>query len=157
MMKKVIIITAMALLNTQFCLAQTVDVTKLIEITFKNSYVNNPYMKKAFIFSVSVSVNNLGRVDSIYFSKTEDVELKDAMDLYRIRKSVNEEKVFFSHYKNCVITIPIMALNLNDQYISNQQQLLREWETLFPNVNKFKNRRVILCKPISIWFVTDID
>ncbi len=147
----------MVLLTTQFCLAQTVDVTKLIEITFKNSYVNNPYMKKAFIFSVSVSVNNLGKVDSIYFSKTEDVELKDAMDLYRIRKSVNEEKVFFSHYKNCVITIPIMALNLNDQYISNQQSLLREWETLFPNVNKFKNRCVILCKPISIWFVTDVD
>lgn len=157
MMKKIIIITAMVLLTTQFCLAQTVDVTKLIEITFKNSYVNNPYMKKAFIFSVSVSVNNLGKVDSIYFSKTEDVELKDAMDLYRIRKSVNEEKVFFSHYKNCVITIPIMALNLNDQYISNQQSLLREWETLFPNVNKFKNRCVILCKPISIWFVTDVD
>ncbi|WP_029279326.1 hypothetical protein [Pedobacter borealis] len=156
-MKKIIIITAMVLLTTQFCLAQTVDVTKLIEITFKNSYVNNPYMKKAFIFSVSVSVNNLGKVDSIYFSKTEDVELKDAMDLYRIRKSVNEEKVFFSHYKNCVITIPIMALNLNDQYISNQQSLLREWETLFPNVNKFKNRCVILCKPISIWFVTDVD
>jgi len=147
----------MVLLNTQFCLAQTVDVTKLIEITFKNSYINNPYIKKAFIFSVSVSVNNLGKIDSIYFSKTEDVELKDAMDLYRIRKSVNEEKVFFSNHKNCVVTIPIMALNLNDQYISNQQSLLREWETLFPNVNKFKNRRVILCKPISIWFITDVD
>jgi len=159
-MKKLIISIVTVLSVAHFCSAQIVDLSKQnlkLGVGFKDAYMNNPYIKKAFIFSISISVNKLGKIDSVYFSKTEDVELKDAMDLDRIRKSVISEKVFFSRYKTCVVTIPVMALNLDDQYISNQNQLLREWEGLFPNINKFKNRQVILCKPISLWFVTDVD
>lgn len=160
-MKKMLIIGVLtSLLITNICYAQVIDISKQnlkISIGFKKDYMNNPFIKKAFIFSISVSVSKFGKIDSVYFSKTEDVELKDAIDLNRIKKSVMAEKVFFSQYKNCVVIIPTMALNLNDQYISNQQQLLREWGGLFPNINKFKNKRVILCKPISFWFVTDVD
>lgn len=160
-MKKIIIIGLLISLSiAQICSAQIVDLSKQnlkLGIDFKDSYSFHPFIKKAFIFSVNVSVNTLGKIDSIYFSRTEDVDLKDAIDLARIKKSVITEKVFFSRYKDCVVTIPVMALNLNDQYISNQHSLLREWETLFPSVNKFKKRRVVLCKPISIWFVTDVD
>lgn len=149
-----------SLLITQICFAQIVDLSKhnlKLGIGFKNAYVNNPLIKRAFIFSISISVNKLGKTDSVYFSNIENAELGDAIDLNQIKKSVIAEKSFFSHYKNCVINIPVMALNLNDQYISNQNSLLREWKTLFPNVAKFKHRSVVLCKPISIWFVTDID
>ena len=160
-MKKTLILGLLiSLLITNFCYAQVIDISKQnlkIGIGFKKAYMNNPFIKKAFIFSISVSVNKLGKIDSVYFSKTEDVELKDAMDLDQIVKSVIAEKIFFNNYKNCVVIIPVMGLNLNDQYISNQQQLLREWGELFPNINKFKNKQVILCKPISFWFVTDVD
>lgn len=159
-MKIIIIGLLINLSVAQICSAQIVDLSKhnlKINIDFKNNYMNNPFIKKAFIFSISVSVNNLGKVDSVYFSKTEDVELKDAMDLTRIKKTTIAEKTFFSNYKNSLVIIPVMALNLNDQYISNQESLLREWGGLFPNVNKFKNKRIVLCKPISFWFVTDVD
>lgn len=158
-MKK-ILLAGLLLSITQICYAQIIDLSKQnlkLGIGFKDAYMDNPFIKKAFIFSISISVNKLGKIDSIYFSKTEDVELKDAMDINRIKKSIISEKAFFSRYKNCVVNIPVMALNLNDQYISNQQSLLREWGGLFPNVNKFKNKRVLLCKPISFWFVTDVD
>lgn len=157
-MKKILITIIIGLSIIQLCSAQIVDVSKLkLGITFKESYMDNPFIKKAFIFSVSVSVNKLGKVDSVYFSKTKDVELKDAMDLARIKKSAFSEKIFFSAYKNSIVIIPVMALNLDDQYISNQDQLLREWGGLFPNVNKFKNKRIVLCKPVSFWFVTDVN
>ena len=159
-MKKRIVCLIIGLSIAQICLAQIIDLSKhnlKLGIGFKDTYMNNPHIKKAFIFSISVSVNKLGKIDSVYFSKTEDVELKDAMDLDQIVKSVNAEKIFFNNYKNCVLIIPFMGLNLNDQYISNQQQLLREWGELFPNINKFKSKKVILCKPISFWFVTDVD
>ncbi|MBE5318393.1 hypothetical protein IM793_04455 [Pedobacter sp. MR2016-19] len=158
-MKK-ILLAGLLLSITQICYAQIIDLSKQnlkLGIGFKDAYMDYPFIKKAFIFSIIASVNKLGKIDSIYFSKTEDVELKDAMDINRIKKSIISEKAFFSRYKNCVVNIPVMALNLNDQYISNQQTLLREWGGLFPNVNKFKNKRVVLCKPISFWFVTDVD
>jgi len=160
MKKNKIIGLLISLVIAQICNAQIVDLSKQnlkLGIGFKNSYVNNPAIKKAFIFSISISVNKIGKIDSIYFSKIENAELGDAMDINQIRKSVISEKAFFSRYKNSVVNIPVMALNLNDQYISNQHALLREWETLFPNVNKFKKKNIVLCKPISIWFVTDDD
>ncbi|MCZ4225440.1 hypothetical protein [Pedobacter rhodius] len=159
-MKKTLIVGLLLLSITQICYAQIVDLSKQnlkLGIGFKEAYMNNPFIKKAFVFSISVSVNKLGKIDSIYFSKTEDVELGNAMDINQIRKSVIAEQTFFGHYKNCVVVIPVMGLNLNDQYISNQQSLLREWSGLFPNVNKFKSKRVILCKPVSFWFVTNDD
>lgn len=158
-MKKTLIIGLLINLSIiQICYAQIIDVSKLkLGIGFKNSYTYDPFIKKAFIFSISVAVNKLGKIDSVYFSKTENVELGNAMDINQIKKSVITEKTFFSIYKNCVVIIPVMGLNLNDQYISNQHQLLREWESLFSNVNKFKTRRIVLCKPRSIWFITDVD
>ena len=158
-MKKISLLL-ISLSIAQIGCAQIVDLSKhnlKLGIGFKSTYINNPSIKKAFIFSISISVNKLGKIDSVYFSKIENTELGEAMDINQIKKSIASEKLFFSHYKNCVVNIPVMALNLNDQFISNQHSLLREWETLFPDVNKFRYKRIILCKPISVWFVTDVD
>jgi len=158
-MKK-ILLAGLLLSITQICYAQIIDLSKQklkLGIDFKDTYMHNPFIKKAFIFSINVSVDKLGKIDSVYFSKTKDVELKDAIDLSGIRKSVITEKTFFKAYKNSIIIIPVMALNLNDQFISNQSSLLQEWEALFPNVNKFKNKHIVLCKPISFWFVRDVN
>ena len=63
----------------------------------------------------------------------------------------------YKQYKNCVIVVPVMIINLNDQFISFQNELLREWSTLFTDVQKFKNRRIILCKPINMSYIIDYD
>ncbi|WP_157280374.1 hypothetical protein [Pedobacter borealis] len=116
-MKKILFTIIIHLSLMQLSFAQIIDVSKLkLGIDFKDTYMHNPFIKKAFIFSINVSVDKLGKIDSVYFSKTKDVELKDAMDLSGIRKSVITEKTFFKAYKNSIIIMPVMALNLNDQF-----------------------------------------
>ena len=67
------------------------------------------------------------------------------------------KRLSYKQYKNCVIVVPVMIINLNDQFISFQNELLREWSTLFTDVQKFKNRRIILCKPINRSYIIDYD
>ena len=66
-------------------------------------------------------------------------------------------KDFFKKYKSCVIVAPVMIINLNDQFISFQNELVKEWNSLFPDVAKFKNRRTVLCKPINRSYIIDYN
>ncbi|MFC4212619.1 hypothetical protein ACFOWA_15570 [Pedobacter lithocola] len=157
-MKKLLFIIVMCLSLVHFSYAQMLDISKLgLPISVTDEYLNNLIPRKAFIYSINIAVNKLGIIDSIYFSKTENIDLGKAINLEKIKATIMSNTIFFKRYKNCVVIAPVMIINLNDQFISFQNELLREWSALFPDIQKFKNRRIVLCKPINRSYILDYD
>ncbi|OWK71177.1 hypothetical protein [Pedobacter sp. AJM] len=63
---------------------------------------------------------------------------KKMVNLNAIKSTIMANKGFFKKYKSCVIVAPVMIINLNDQFISFQNELVKKWNSLFPDVAKFK-------------------
>jgi len=158
MIKKIFCTTFIFASMMQMCYSQILDISKFgMQTGVMNSYENNPIPKKAFIYSVNIAVNKLGKIDSVYFSKVENVDLGKVVNLNAIKSNIMANKDFFKKYKSCVIVAPVMIINLNDQFISFQNELVKEWNSLFPDVAKFKNRRTVLCKPINRSYIIDYN
>lgn len=157
-MKKLLFTIVIFLSLVHFSYAQMLDISKLgLPISVTDEYLNNLIPRKAFIYSINIAVNKLGNIDSIYFSKTENIDLGKAINLGKIKATIMSKTIFFKRYTNCVIIAPVMIINLNDQFISFQNELLKEWSTLFPEVRKFRSRRTVLCKTLSSYYTIDYN
>ena len=79
----------------QPCFAQILDLSKLgLQTGAKDPYENNPLPKKAFIYTVNIAVNKLGIIDSVYFSKIENIDLGNVVNLVAIKGTIMAKKTF---------------------------------------------------------------
>ena len=132
-------------------LAQKFDHNDLIPPVTVNLKSGKPVdTKKILLFSIFISVNDKGMVDSVYFSKIKEpwvlaseINLQLIIDFYKI-KNVSA----FQEYKNCLIMKPVISRNLDDILASYLPALTIDFQNLFLRPESDKEKKLILSKPI---------
>lgn len=125
-----------------------VAILKRLDKYIKSETLFNKPKNSAFLFSVGLSVDSLGNVDDVFFSenvsrnKTEIVMVNENL-ISDFKKMHIDDFV----YRNKILVFPILFKRPEDDKISNLNEFLNGFSSLWPVIKTSNKHRVILLKP----------
>lgn len=140
-------------LSGPLCFAQypskQVDIRQVItSIIIKNidrgKYDTTPE-NTAYLFSVMLSFNELGRVDTVFFSKNSDKQLVDVMRLdENLVKRIKSANIEYQNYSSKLVLIPLFFYNSKEDGVNYYSGFLKSLENLFPDFKKNPPKKPIV-------------
>lgn len=120
---------------------------------FRDSLAAIP-TNEAHMFSIAVSFNSLGEVDTIYFSAKMTPRLKDLLKPGDELKSEITKRISSSKlYKNVVILFPVI-FHYRDHEMIKKDILIEDLNNLWPVFSaKDKIKKLILLELYNCWIV----
>jgi hypothetical protein len=155
-MKK--IFTILLILCFNICLAQnkiisgdiryrvSYAITKNIDIGLLSKTPKN----FAYLFSVALSFNKNGKIDTAYFSKNIDLTLSKVMGLNSsLVSKIKSMNLEYTNYSSKVVIIPFLWYNQSDYCIDYHTGFLKQFENIFPHLNnEHANKSYIVLDPM---------
>lgn len=121
---------------------------KRLDKYIKSAALFDKPKNSAFIFSVGLSVDSLGNVDDVFFpenvsgNKTEIVSVNENL-ISDFKKMHIDDFV----YRNKILIFPILFKRPEDDKISNLNEFLNGFSSLWPVIKTSNKRRIILLEP----------
>lgn len=114
------------------------DVLRLVEVPKNHVYT----------FSVSLSINQYGVVDSVYFTNSKSKYLQEVIikrpKLIKALKSINYGKEFY----NKLLVLPVILKRAEDPGIDNVSEFLAQVVTIWPEYSlKDRLKQTVLFQP----------
>jgi len=154
-------IILLLLLLPSFCFAQTSKPSfdKVLDYYCSKSTSDKIYdtpKNYAHVYSIGVSFNEKGLIDTLYFPEKIDQNTKEIFQLdnrkIKIFKSI---EIPFQEYANKIIIIPMYHYNAKDSMMDYKSNFLKDFGNIFPKINSSK--AIILHQPIVNVFVRHIN
>lgn len=159
-MKKLPII--LFLLSYSFCIAQTKKPSfdKVLDYycakTTSNKIYDTP-QNFVHIYSLAISFNEAGLIDTLYFPDKINPETKEIFQLdNRKVKAFKAIKITFKEYANKIVIIPMFHYNMKDSVMDYKSKFLVDYENLFPKIDTLL-KPIILHQPIAQGFIRHIN
>lgn len=161
-MKKSTIILFLLILTHSFCFSQTKKPSfeKVLDYYCGKSTSNKLYdtpQNFVYIYSLGLSFNENGLIDTVYFSDHINPITKEIFQLderkIKIFKSI---KIAFKEYANKIVIIPMYHYNMKDSLIDYKSKFLVDFENLFPKIDRLL-KPIILHQPVTQGFVRHIN
>ncbi|MBC8984799.1 hypothetical protein H9X96_03315 [Pedobacter sp. N36a] len=103
---------------------------------------------QAFIISIAIAFDQLGKIDTVYFSKDMSSCILETIKPDRgLVKKIKELRLISKEYSSKIIVFPILFRRQDDQKIDNLTDFLNSFENLWPSFNALEKRPIILLKP----------
>ncbi|WP_293784862.1 hypothetical protein [uncultured Pedobacter sp.] len=110
----------------------------------------------AYIYSMGISFNTNGLIDTLYFSDRIDPEVRDIFMLdsrkVKLFKSIT---IPFKEYANKIVVLTFYHYNSKDGMLDYSSGLLKQLEKLYPIINSSKP--IVLYQPIVHGFIKHIN
>lgn len=109
----------------------------------------------AYVFSISLSFNAEGKIDTVYFSDKMSDRLKEIIEPTSASLSNSLRAIDFKNeFTGKILLLPIIIKRLEDQEIDNAADFLTEFTALWPKLRiKDKLKQVVFLEPyINIYF-----
>lgn len=135
-----------------------VAILKRLDKYIKSEVLFSKPKNSAFLFSVGLYVDSLGNVDDVFFSenvsksKTKIVTVDE-----NLIKDVKKMRISDFVYRNKILIIPILFKRPEDDKISNLNDFLSDFSSLWPVINKESKRRIVLLEPLINNFYDPIN
>ncbi|MGN8059406.1 hypothetical protein ACTJKN_24210 [Pedobacter sp. 22163] len=131
-----------------------VAILKRLDKYIKSEALFNKPKNSAFLFSVGLSVDSLGNVDDIFFS---DSVTKNKTKIIVVNEHLiaDFKKMHLDDfdYRSKILVLPILFKRPDDDKISNLNEFLSSFSSLWPVIKTSNKHRVILLEPfINIFF-----
>ncbi|QDW23737.1 hypothetical protein [Pedobacter sp. KBS0701] len=111
---------------------------------------------QAYIYSMGISFNDKGLIDTLYFSDKIDSVVRDIFMLddrkVKLFKSIT---IPFKEYANRIVVLTLYHYNSEDGMLDYGFGLLRQVEKLYPIINSSKP--IVLHQPIVFGFIRHIN
>lgn len=160
-MKKSTIILFLLILTHSFCFSQTKrpSFEKVLDYYCAKSTSDKIYdtpQNFVHIYSLAISFNEQGLIDTLYFSDKINPETKEIFQLdNRKVKIFKAIKIPFKEYANKIIIVPMYHVNAKDNMVDYKSNFLRDLPNIFPKFNSSKP--IILHQPIVNEFIRHIN
>lgn len=113
--------------------------------------------KKIFIFSIFLSVNNQGKIDSVFFSKIREpwileneIRTKPILSYF-----LKTEPFVFKQHKNSIIIFPVLLRDFEEIQATYLSELALDFSSLFDVGDTFRQRQIIIGKPLTVRYTVD--
>lgn len=133
------------------------DLYNLISAKIHKSY-KKPDPQKIIVFSVFLSTNSKGIVDSVFFSNPDGPTLlEDIVDVKEIKQKYIAKKFKTYGIGKSLIVMPVMIRVLGDIKATYLTSLGIDYANLFNVTDTKSKKNIILCKPTVVSFSTTED
>ena len=121
-------------------------ITKNIDIGLLSKTPKNT----AYLFSVVLSFNKVGKIDTAYFSKNTDTTLLKVMGLNsNLVDRIKGMNLVYTNYSSKLVIIPFLWYNQSDNSIDYDTGYLKQFENIFPHLDKkYENKSRIILDPM---------
>ena len=128
-----------------------------------DKYINSKELfskqkNNVFLFSIGLSVDSLGNVDDIFFS---DSVTKNKTKIIVVNEHLiaDFKKMHLDDlgYRSKILILPILFKRPEDDKISNLNEFLNGFSSLWPVIKRSNKHRVILLKPFINNFFDPIN
>ncbi|RZK36602.1 MAG: hypothetical protein EOO90_27050 [Pedobacter sp.] len=149
------------LISCSFCVAQTKKPSfeKVLDYYCAKSTSDKIYdtpQNSVHIYSLAISFNEEGLIDTLYFPDKINPETRDIFHLdNRKVKLFKTIKIPFKEYANKVLIIPMYHFNAKDSLVDYKFNFLKDFINIFPKINSPKP--IVLHQPIVQDFVRHIN
>lgn len=128
------------------------DLYKIISSKIHKSY-KKPDVHKVIVFSVFLTTNATGIVDSVFFSEVDrPITLEDIIDTKEIKQKYIGAKFKVKDIRNGLVVMPVMIRVLGDIKATYLASLGIDYANLFNVPDKQSKSKIILCKPTVVSF-----
>jgi len=101
-----------------------------------------------YLFSVTLSFDDAGKIDTVYFPQKIDERINKVMKLSSaLVKRIKDQNSVYKIYSSKFVFIPVFYHNMDDDIIDYRSGFLDSFEKMLPNVNLPTKQWVIL-KPL---------
>ncbi|WP_143095970.1 hypothetical protein [Pedobacter insulae] len=158
-MNKIRILFLLILLSgiANFALAQDSNMYKTLvkTINVNSSFFHSgDFYEKAVFFTINMSVNEKGMIDSVIFSNEKNKDLTSLLDITKISLELKKNKTDFIRHKNEVLVLLVMVSRGENYFLNfkNGEEILNNWIEISSTANKIKipKRKQIFLSPMLI-------
>ena len=102
-----------------------------------------------YVFTISLSFNAAGKVDTVYFSDPMSENLKQIINTDQDLTSSFNTIDFKKEFANKLVIFPIVFKRIEDWHIVNTEEFLNGFVQLWPKLkSKDKLKQVVFLKPL---------
>ena len=127
---------------------------KVILNTVANSIYatyKRPIEKKLILFSIWVSTDKTGKIDSIYYSQiAHPLEIDSIVNRMVIKRDILKHSSYVKGHANSLFVLPILYRPLNDISAIYLPDLGADFSNLIPTQRQFPNKKIIVEKATEI-------
>lgn len=156
MKTKCYIFLTLFFLFSKVCHAQDDKIYNTLRKSIKlneKAFGSDEFYEKGYALSISLGVNNKGKIDTIIISQKDNKELNKLFDFEKIISTVKADKQSFKPYKNEFIILLVILMRGDDFIkLNNGNQLLSQWLAIAATAseNEKTNRKQLFLSPIII-------
>lgn len=120
----------------------------LADHTDKELLMNTP-RGTAYLFSITLSFDKNGKVDSVHYPKKIPENVRKVMKLdLGLAKRIKDQNAIYEIYANKMVFIPILYRNLYDGKLDYQSGFLESFQNLLPNINIPSIKQWVVIDPL---------
>lgn len=102
----------------------------------------------AYVFSISLSFNSEGEIDTVYFSNKMSNNLKEIIKPSESLSDSLRTIDFKNQFTGKILLLPIIIKRLEDREIDNAPDFLTEFTAFWPNFKiEDKSKQVVFLEP----------
>jgi len=155
-------ILLLLLLSSSVCLAQEntleLDVRNaVLDVLTKHidqEIVGRTPKNIAYLFSITLSFNSFGKIDTVYFPKTVSRPVQDVMKLNSALVGKIKSRDFtFTKYASRLVLISIFYKRIDDTALDYSSGFLKSFENLLPKLDSNMSQKAwVILDPIHVPF-----
>jgi hypothetical protein len=151
--KKTLLLLTLILFSLNFAYAQQ---NKSLYKSLRNAidlnqrvFVSEKFFEKAVFFSVNISVDEKGIVDSVFFSDEKNEDLNKILSFKNIREVLIKNKKDFVGNKNEVLVLIVMISRGEDYNLkfNNSEEIIKNWIAIgvtSKKINELEKKQIFL-------------